>query len=104
MELLVPIAILAVMWAALLRPQQRRVREHREFVASLQVGDDVVTTAGVFGTVTALDDDRARLLVAPGVELTIARLAIGRPQPAPTTDAAPDGPVAPPAPDETEHP
>jgi preprotein translocase subunit YajC len=88
-ELLVPIAILAVMWVALLRPQQRRVREHRDFVASVQVGDQIVTTAGVFGTVTALDEERARLLVAPGVEITVARLSLGRPQPTP---------------DETEHP
>jgi len=80
-ELLVPLAILGLMWALLVRPQQRRVREHQAFVAGVQVGDDVITTAGLFGTVTALDDERARLLVAPGVELTIARQALGRRQP-----------------------
>lgn len=80
MELLVPIAILAVMYAVLIMPQQRRVKEHRAYVASLQVGDDVVTTSGLFGTVTALDDDRACLRIAPDVEITMARMAIARAQ------------------------
>lgn len=80
MELLVPIAILAVMYAVLIMPQQRRVKEHRAYVASIQVGDDVVTTSGLFGTVTALDDDRARLQIAPDVEITMARMAIARAQ------------------------
>jgi preprotein translocase subunit YajC len=96
-ELLVPIAILGVMWFVLLRPQQQRVKQHRNFVASVQVGDEVVTTSGLFGTVTALDDDRARLRVAPDVEVTIARLAIGRPQSA-AVPAAPE----PPTPDDPE--
>jgi preprotein translocase subunit YajC len=96
-ELLVPLAILGLMWALLVRPQQRRVREHRDFVAGVQVGDDVITTAGLFGTITALDDDRARLVVAPGVELTIARQAIGRPQPSVAAPA-----VEPPTSDDPE--
>jgi len=79
-ELLVPIAILAVMYAVLIMPQQRRVKEHRAYVASIQVGDDVVTTSGLFGTVTALDDERARLRIAPDVEITMARMAIARAQ------------------------
>ena len=61
MELLVPIVILGVMYAVLILPQQRRVKEHRAYVASLQVGDDVVTTSGLFGTVTALDALRAEV-------------------------------------------
>ena len=46
--------------------------------ASLQVGQDVVTTSGLFGTITALDETDATLLVAPGVELRFDRRAIGR--------------------------
>ena len=94
MELLVPLAILGLMWALLIRPQQRRVREHQAYVAGVRVGDDVITTSGLFGTITALDDQRARLLVAPGVEVTVARQAVGRPQP--TDPAAPATPADPP--------
>jgi preprotein translocase subunit YajC len=79
-ELLVPIAILGVMYAVLILPQQRRVKEHRAYVESLEVGQDVVTTSGLFGTVTALDSETARLRIAPDVEITMARMAIARPQ------------------------
>ena len=80
MELLVPIAILGVMYAVLILPQQRRVKEHRAYVESLEVGQDVVTTSGLFGTVTALDSETARLRIAPDVEITMARMALARPQ------------------------
>lgn len=89
MELLVPIAILGVMWAVLILPQQRRVKQHRAYVESLQVGDEVVTTSGLFGTVTDLDADRARLRIAPDVEITMARMAIARPQSAVLTNEPP---------------
>lgn len=81
MQLVALIAMLALAWAFLVLPQQRRVKAHREFAASLAVGDEVVTSAGVYGTVTALEDDVVRLRIAPEVEVTIARLAIGRHQP-----------------------
>lgn len=90
MELLVPIVILGLLWAVLILPQQRRVKEHRAFVDSVQVGDAIVTTSGIHGTVTSLDGDDARLRIAPDVEITIARLAIGRPVPPP---AQPDTPA-----------
>lgn len=93
MELLVPIVILGVMYAVLILPQQRRVKEHRTYVGSVQVGDEVVTTSGLYGTVTALDADEARLLIAPGVEITMARLAIARPQSAVVpTEPTPEAP------------
>lgn len=93
MELLVPIAILGVMYAVLILPQQRRVKEHRAYVASLQVGDAVVTTSGLFGTVTALDAEQARLRIAPDVEVTMARMAIARPQSAVVpTEPTPEDP------------
>jgi preprotein translocase subunit YajC len=92
-ELLVPIAILGVMYAVLILPQQRRVKEHRAYVASLHVGDDVVTTSGLFGTVTAIDAEQARLRIAPDVEVTMARMAIARPQSAVVpADPAPEDP------------
>lgn len=77
MELVFLFLMLALMWAFVIRPQQRKVKEHRAFVASLSVGDEVVTTSGVYGTITDLSQDRVRLEIAPDVEITMARLAIG---------------------------
>ena len=62
----------------LIRGQQRRTQQVTLLAASLRVGQDVVTTSGLYGTIAALDDSEATLLVAPGVELRFDRRAIGR--------------------------
>ena len=76
MEGLVFIILIAVMWAVLLVPQQRRVKRQKELIASVQVGDDVMTSGGIYGTVTGEDDDDLFLLVSAGVEIRVARGAI----------------------------
>jgi len=72
------ILILVLMWALMIRPQQRRAREHQAVVAALRVGDEVMTTAGMFGTVSALDDDSASIEVAPGVVVRVLKASIVR--------------------------
>jgi preprotein translocase subunit YajC len=59
-------------------PQRRRVAAHRVFVASLAVGDEVITNGGIFGTVVGLEPDRVDLEVAPGVVLTVAKQALAQ--------------------------
>jgi preprotein translocase subunit YajC len=76
---LVPIILLfAVMYLLVIRPQQRRVRDHASFVSSLRYGDDVVTAGGIFGTITSLSDDTVSLEVAPGVSLKVLRSSVTR--------------------------
>lgn len=70
------IILIAVMWAALIIPQQRRMKRQRELVASLVVGDDVVLSSGIYGTITGEDDDDVFLTVTDGVEIRVARAAI----------------------------
>lgn len=62
----------------LIRPAQRRSQEAAALAAAVQVGQEVVTTSGLFGRITALDESTVQLLVAPGVELRFDRRAIGR--------------------------
>lgn len=78
MQALFPLLLLAVMWVLLIRPQQQRARKQRELVATLEVGDEVVTAGGVVARIVALDDERARLEVAPGVVVTFLRGAVNR--------------------------
>ena len=78
MEALVIIAVtVGMVWILFILPQQRRIKEHKAIVDSLQVGDDVMTTAGLYGTVVALDDDVVTLEVAPGTAVRFARGAVG---------------------------
>ncbi len=75
-QLFLPFVLLALMWLLLVRPQQQRVRRQRELIASLEVGDEVVTAGGIVGRIVALEGDEVRLEVAPGVTLRVVRLAV----------------------------
>lgn len=74
---LIPFMLL-VLYLLVIRPQQKRVRQQQAVVASLAVGDEVMSSAGIIGVITALDDEVATMEVAPGVALRIARGAIAR--------------------------
>ncbi len=76
MQIVLLIAMMGVFYFILIRPQQRKVKEHQALVSALEVGDDVVTSGGIYGQVTAIDGDVLRLEVAEGVELLLAREAI----------------------------
>jgi preprotein translocase subunit YajC len=79
-----------VLWAIVILPQQRRMRAHNALVSVLKEGDEVMTTSGILGTITAIDDEVLHLEVAPGIRLRIVRAAIARrmnePEPEPAVD------------------
>ena len=72
------VAILALFWFMVIRPQQRRQREVTALQNSIEVGQRVMMSSGIYGTVIAVADDTARLQVAPGTEIEIARAAIAK--------------------------
>jgi len=76
-QLILPFALLALMYFLLIRPQQIQARRRQEMLNSLKTGMDVVTIGGLHGTITAIDENTVRLKVAPGVEMTFNRSAIG---------------------------
>jgi preprotein translocase subunit YajC len=61
-----------------LRPQQRAAKERTSNQSQLGVGDEVLTTAGFYGIVTALDDDDMWLEISEGTEIRVARGALMR--------------------------
>jgi preprotein translocase subunit YajC len=73
----------------LVRPQRRQVAAHRALVASLDVGDQVITSGGIFGIVRGIEDGTVDLEVASGVVLRVARGAIAQRVP-PEIDEATD--------------
>ena len=70
------LVLLAVMWFIVIRPQRRRQGEAQRLLASLEVGKEIVTAGGLYGTITRLDDDEARVKIADGVEVRVAKRAI----------------------------
>jgi len=71
--LLIPLA----MYFLMIRPQRKRAREQQELQAAISVGQEVVTTSGIFGTITGEDGDtRFWLEIDDDVQIRIARAAI----------------------------
>jgi preprotein translocase subunit YajC len=61
----------AIFYFLLIRPQQKKAKEHRALLESLKKGDLVVTAGGMHGKVTSLDDQIVMLEIAPGVNVKI---------------------------------
>jgi preprotein translocase subunit YajC len=75
---LLPFAlILVIFYFLILLPMKRRQRKVQEFQHSLKVGDNVVTTSGIYGQITRLNDKSVQLQVAEKVRIEISRAAIG---------------------------
>ena len=75
---LVPMGL--IFYFLLIRPQSQRRRAQMQMQNELKVGDDVVTTAGIYGTVTEIDDDYGivTLEIAPNTEIRLARVAVAQ--------------------------
>jgi preprotein translocase subunit YajC len=73
--ILLPLFFL-VFYFLLIRPQQKRMREHAELVGSVEAGDDILTNGGLYGTVVTIDGQVIELEIADGVIVRIQRSAI----------------------------
>jgi preprotein translocase subunit YajC len=85
--LIVYVLLIAAFWFVLVRPQRRRLQAQQSLQASLELGDEVVTVGGLFGTIRRFDNDVVTLELSPGVEVRVTRRAIsGKVTPAATAD------------------
>jgi preprotein translocase subunit YajC len=99
--------IAALFFLLIVRPQRRQAAARRALIQALEVGDEVITAGGIYGTIVAIDDDVLTIVVAPGVELQFAREAIARRRTEPEPATAPVAPAgedtdATPGPDDDE--
>lgn len=67
------VLIFAVFWLLLIRPQQKRMKEHRELVANLRRGDVVVTGGGMIGKIVKVQDQEATVELAENVRVRVLR-------------------------------
>ena len=88
---LLPVLLIFVVYFGFIRPGRARARRAQQMTEQVEVGREVMTTAGLYGTVARVDGDKVDIEVAPGVTTTWAVGAIARVIPLP---AGPDDPAS----------
>jgi preprotein translocase subunit YajC len=88
--LIVLILVLVVMYVLLIRPQRRRQQEHQTMIDRASVGEDVLTTGGIYGTVTQAEGDDLVVEIADGVKVHMTRRGIAAVLPPEHEEAAAD--------------
>ena len=64
------------LYFVLVRPQKRKQLEQQRMLNEVSVGDEIVTAGGIYGEITAVDEDDVRVRIAPDLEVRVARRAI----------------------------
>ena len=79
---LLPLVVIFVLFYFLLiRPQQKRAKQHKEMVAALSKGEEVVTNGGLLGKVTDVDDNFISLEISSGLIVKVQRQAVSQVMP-----------------------
>ncbi len=81
LTLFLPLVLMGgVFYFLLIRPQQRRVRAQQALVNAIEVGDEVMTNGGIFGSIVAIDEDEGIITVeiAPGTQIRMVKSGISR--------------------------
>lgn len=70
------ILMFVLLYFLLMRPQMKRAKEHKQLIAGLQKGDEVVTSGGTLGKVTNVTEQYAKVEISPGVEIVVQKPSI----------------------------
>ncbi len=77
--LLLPALMLGGLYFVLIRPQRTRQKAHQALLQQLEVGDEVMTTGGIFGTIKAIDDEGVLTVeIAPGIDVRMLRQGVAQ--------------------------
>ena len=95
--LIVLVALFALMWLLLIRPQRRRQAEQAQLQDVLEPGDEILTAGGIHGIVRGVDDEIVQLEIAPGTIVRLDRRAVAgvvqEPEPEAEIEAETESPV-----------
>jgi preprotein translocase subunit YajC len=76
-QLIVIVAMFALLWLLFIRPQRRRAQAQHELVSGIEVGDEILTVGGIYGTVHEVrDEDELVVEIAPETHVRVARRAV----------------------------
>lgn len=87
--LIVMVLLLVVMYVLMIRPQRQRQRDHQSLIEGAGVGDDILTTGGIYGTITRAEGDDVVVEIADGLNVHMTRRGIAAVLP-PEDEAAPE--------------
>ncbi len=71
------ILIFVIFYFLLIRPQQKKMKQHRAMVEAIKAGDKVVTSGGIYGVIKSVDNAMATLTIADKVDIKISKSSIG---------------------------
>ena len=71
--MLFPLALIAIFYFLLIRPQQKKAKEHRAMLEALKKGDKIVSSGGLHGVITGISDDAITMEIAPKIRVKISR-------------------------------
>jgi len=72
------ILVFLIMYFLIMRPQQKKMKQHREMIAALKKGDSVITQGGIIGKVVAVRDEEVEVEIAQGVRIRVVRPTIAQ--------------------------
>ena len=75
-QIFIMIAMFAVLYFFMIRPQQKKAKEHKALVEALAKGDEVITQGGIAGRITKVADDFVTIAIAENVEVQFQRAAV----------------------------
>jgi preprotein translocase subunit YajC len=87
-QLLFPALLLVVFYFLLIRPQSKRAKEQRDMLSKVAEGDEVTTTGGILGKVTAVGDQYLTLEIADGVRIKLQKIQVAQVLPKGTVKSA----------------
>jgi preprotein translocase subunit YajC len=68
--------MLAIFYFILIRPQQKKQRQHQDMLKALKTGDQIVTIGGIYGTIIDIDEQKVKIKIADNVKIELARGSI----------------------------
>ena len=75
-SLLLPIGLVVLFYFFLIRPQSKRQKEHKQMVSELQKGEEVITSGGILGKITNVNDDFVTLEISKDISIKIQKAAV----------------------------
>ncbi|MBI2412052.1 MAG: preprotein translocase subunit YajC [Deltaproteobacteria bacterium] len=76
------VLLFVIFYFLLIRPQQKKAKEHKQMLSEVQKGDNVITNSGIYGRVISVQDETVTVEIAENVKVKIAKdaIAVRKPQ------------------------